>query len=203
MLSGQLLLTAGAKSGLEHKVWELPDDNIRSIEIDNSGNTWIGTEVGLAKFDGMNWTAYSRSNSDLPNDDVYSIAIDKTGYKWIVTDCGVAVYNEGGIVAVEDLVNLHRASVTGYQLMQNYPNPFNSATAISYHIPVVQHVSLAIYDINGRLVRTLVNEKKDDGYYTAQWDGRDNRGHGAPSGVYLYHLRTERFSKTGKAALIK
>ena len=90
-----------------------------------------------------------------------------------------------------------------FKLCQNYPNPFNPETEIAYKIPVAQHVSLAIYDINSRLVRTLVDERKDAGYYTVHWNGKDNHGHAAPSGVYLYHLQSERFTKTGKAALIK
>ena len=52
---------------------DLPDDNIISIEIDNSGNKWVGTKYGLVKFDDSVWTVYSKSNSGMPDDYVNSL----------------------------------------------------------------------------------------------------------------------------------
>ncbi len=76
---------------------------VLSLAIDGSGNKWIGTWAGLAKFNGTNWTVYNTSNSGLPDDGVLSFAIDGSGNKWIGTyKGGLAVYNEGGIVSVEE-----------------------------------------------------------------------------------------------------
>ena len=61
----------------------LPDNDVRSIAIDGSGNVWIGTCGGLAKYDGTNWTTYTTSNSGLPDNQVMSIAIDRSDNKWI------------------------------------------------------------------------------------------------------------------------
>jgi hypothetical protein len=66
---------------------------VTSIEIDGSGNKWIGTNGGLAKFDSTTWTFYSTSNSDLPSNSITSIAIDGSGNKWIGTDIGLAQYH--------------------------------------------------------------------------------------------------------------
>jgi ligand-binding sensor domain-containing protein len=63
----------------------LPYNIVYSIAIDGSGNNWIGTGGGLAKYDGTTWTVYTTSNSGLPNNDVTSIAIDGSGNKWIGT----------------------------------------------------------------------------------------------------------------------
>ncbi len=63
----------------------LPDNYVQSIVIDESGNKWIGTIAGLAKFDGTNWTVFNPSNSGLPGNAVASIAIDGNGNKWIGT----------------------------------------------------------------------------------------------------------------------
>ena len=80
---------------------------------------------------------------------------------------------------------------TQYRLGQNYPNPFNPRTDIRYQIadggsPI--HTTLKIYNILGQEVRTLVNEMKEPGYYTVTWDGRNDQGIKAVSGVYLYRL---------------
>lgn len=112
----------------------LPNNKIRAITIDGSGNKWIGTYGGgLAKFDGTNWAVYNSSNSGLPDSAVQTIAIDKFGNKWIGTmNGGLAVYNEGGVVlAIEDIKNV---APTEFSLSQNYPNPFNPSTSIQYSV---------------------------------------------------------------------
>ncbi len=74
-------------------------------------------------------------------------------------------------------------------LVQNYPNPVTSATTIRYHLPKVDNIELAIYDIRGRLVRILVRGRQNAGSHTIEWDGRDDHGRAVPSGIYLSRLR--------------
>ncbi len=85
-------------------------------------------------------------------------------------------------------------------LLQNYPNPFNPATAIAYEIPanVSGRVTLSVYDLLGRQVRTLVDEEAVPGYFTVSWDGRDDAGRMTGSGVYIYMLRVGDFSAAKK-----
>ena len=71
----------------------LPDNWVSSIAIDGSGNKWIGTHGGVAKFDGANWTMYNTINSGLPDNSVSSITIDSSGNKWIGTGSGVAKFD--------------------------------------------------------------------------------------------------------------
>jgi hypothetical protein len=75
-------------------------------------------------------------------------------------------------------------------LSQNYPNPFTNATSIRYQLPVGSDVCLRIYSFTGQLVRTLVNAKKEAGYYNVVWDGRDDSGKKVTSGIYFYKIQT-------------
>ena len=85
-----------------------------------------------------------------------------------------------------------------YELKQNYPNPFNPTTTMSYQLIATSHVSLAIFDILGRKVATLVNEARQPGIHTVRWDASS-----FPSGVYFYRLEAGDFRATRKLILVK
>jgi len=85
-----------------------------------------------------------------------------------------------------------------YELSQNYPNPFNPSTSIRYSIPKQSNVSLKVYDILGNEVANLVNEEKDQGVYTVNFNAI-----GLSSGIYFYTLRADGFVQTKKMLLIK
>lgn len=87
---------------------------------------------------------------------------------------------------------------TSYLLEQNYPNPFNPVTNIKFHLTEASFVKLTVFDIQGREVETLVNEKLDAGVYTADWNASD-----MPSGVYLYKIEALTFSEVKKMILLK
>jgi len=91
-----------------------------------------------------------------------------------------------------------------YALYQNRPNPFNPTTLIRYDVPATGgYVRLDIYDVAGRLVRTLVNDLQTAGEKRATWDGRDNRGGNVASGVYFYRMKTAAYTKTLKMVLLR
>jgi hypothetical protein len=81
-----------------------------------------------------------------------------------------------------------------FGLGQNYPNPFNPQTSISFSVQGEEgqktDVSLTIYDVRGRRVRTLVDGEKETGVYTVTWNGRDEQGRKASSGIYFYRLES-------------
>jgi hypothetical protein len=87
---------------------------------------------------------------------------------------------------------------TEYTLYQNYPNPFNPITTIKYDLPSASEVSLIIYDILGRKVKGLVNEKQQTGRYEVQFDASN-----LASGVYIYQLITEKYMSSKKMILLK
>jgi hypothetical protein len=85
-----------------------------------------------------------------------------------------------------------------------YPNPFNPATTIAYDLDASLAVTLAVYDVSGRRVRTLVGgEVSGPGRYERVWDGRDDAGRTVASGVYFYRLDAGGFTETRRMVLIK
>ena len=85
-------------------------------------------------------------------------------------------------------VNEGTGTPTTFALHQNYPNPFNPSTTIGFSVSQSGQVMLEIYDVTGRLVRTLISGNVTAGQHTAHWDGRDDRGSSVGSGVYFYRL---------------
>ncbi len=90
-----------------------------------------------------------------------------------------------------------------YSLDQNYPNPFNPNTVISFSIPEAGNVELAVYNMLGQKVATLVNEYYSAGRYQAEWNGDDDNGNRVSSGVYLYRLKAGDYVETKKMILTK
>ena len=88
-------------------------------------------------------------------------------------------------------------------LAQNYPNPFNPQTTIAFSIAERANVRVAVYNVNGALVRTLANESRAAGAYELTWDGRDDGGRQVASGVYFYRLTAGSFTQTKKMVLLK
>jgi hypothetical protein len=106
--------------------------------------------------------------------------------------------------------NREHAPARGFSLAQNYPNPFNPVTHITWHLPATggqdgqagmadgRFVTLRIFDMLGREVATLVNEFKNAGYHTIQW-----QAHGLSSGVYFYRLTAGDFVETRKLTIMR
>ena len=92
---------------------------------------------------------------------------------------------------------------TVYALYQNYPNPFNPTTSIRLDVPETAPATLMIYDITGRLVRTLYSGTLNAGRYSFAWDGNDGHGSSVATGVYLYRFSTPHFTASEKMVLIK
>ncbi len=79
---------------------------------------------------------------------------------------------------------IHNGRANSFALQQNYPNPFNPTTKIKYSIPMGSFVSLKVYDLLGREIMTLVNERKQKGIYLVEFDGTN-----LASGMYIYIIR--------------
>ena len=123
--------------------------------------------------------------------------------------------NTGGLDYLEDLADFaddtydslflgieekgpkFRVQGSGLELLQNQPNPFRRSSVISYCLATGDQVSLRIYDITGRLVETLVNERQEPGIHRVQWNRKTN-----PSGVYFYRLKAGEFVDTRKMVVV-
>ena len=85
----------------------------------------------------------------------------------------------------------------------NYPNPFNPVTKLRYTIPKNSLVSIIIYDMLGRQVKTLVNQTQDAGYASVIWDATNDYGKPVSAGIYLYQIQTGEYIQTKKMVLLK
>ena len=85
-----------------------------------------------------------------------------------------------------------------FTLAQNYPNPFNPETKINYELPIANYVTLRVYDMTGKEIMTLVNEKQNAGRYTATFNGSN-----LASGMYFYKITAGEFTFVRKMVLIK
>jgi len=90
-----------------------------------------------------------------------------------------------------------------YKLNQNYPNPFNPITRISYQLPSSDNVVIKNYDVVGKEIQVLVNEKKPAGYFDVLWDATNKFGHQVNSGIYFYKLQSGNYSVIKKMTLLK
>ncbi len=94
-----------------------------------------------------------------------------------------------------------------YSVSQNFPNPFNLETQIKFQLSEGAHIRLNIYDLGGRKIKTMLNEKKPAGAYTLGWDGLNDAGERVTSGVYLYQLEinndANQYKQTQKMLMLK
>jgi hypothetical protein len=90
-----------------------------------------------------------------------------------------------------------------FRLMQNVPNPFNPATTIAFELPEAVDVDVAVYNLVGQRLRTLVSEHKAPGRYQVVWDGKDDSKRDVSSGVYFYRYRAGDFWATRRMLLVR
>ncbi|MCX7875346.1 MAG: fibronectin type III domain-containing protein [Melioribacteraceae bacterium] len=153
------------------------------------------------------------SNSKVVNDlkqNFYTVTglKDNTTYYWRVkSNAGnnSSLYSNVGqfitnakVTAVEDI-----SIPTEYALEQNYPNPFNPSTLIKYSLPENTFVTIKIYDMLGKEIKTLVSKESAAGNYSIEWKGDDNFGNKVSTGTYIYRISAGNFVAVKKMLLIK
>ena len=90
-----------------------------------------------------------------------------------------------------------------YALSANYPNPFNPSTTIDYSIATASDVSIVVYDMMGREVKTLVADFATPGSYSVVWDAKNNEGLSVSAGMYVYKMISGDFVEVNKMLLVK
>ena len=108
---------------------------------------------------------------------------------------------EQNITDVPNVIDTRLAKT--FALNQNYPNPFNPETKITFQFPQASQVTLRIFNILGKEIKTLVNEQYQAGKHTVNWDGKDNLGNVVSSGIYFYQLRAGNFTQAKKMILLR
>jgi len=179
----------------------LPGPSIRCAAIlpQASGNPlyFVGTSTGLYSTNSFSYIWTQEGASSIGNTVVESIDSRPS-------DGRVVIGTHGRGVFVADIGGTAVKDITGQVipetpvLNQNYPNPFNPVTTISYSIPKTGHVTLTITDINGRMVKTLVNSRQQKGTHKIKFNASD-----MPSGVYIYTLKTPETTMAKRLTLIK
>tara|TARA_B100000579_G_scaffold363492_2_gene322055 strand:- start:369 stop:2147 length:1779 start_codon:yes stop_codon:yes gene_type:complete len=96
-------------------------------------------------------------------------------------------------ITVPKEINLH----------QNYPNPFNPITLLGYDLPDNGFVNITIYDLNGRVIRTLVNSYKTAGYHLIEWNATNGKNEPVSQGIYVYTIQTGGIRQSKKMVLLK
>jgi hypothetical protein len=120
-----------------------------------------------------------------------------------------SVDHAGNISEYSDMVEATLLSLVGdltpevFALHQNYPNPFNPTTQIKYDLPEDALVSITIYDIMGRSIKSLVNGNQSAGYRSIQWNATNNLGEPVSAGMYIYMIQAGEFRQTKKMVLLK
>ena len=167
----------------------------------------------VIRFDGSTWnmiyTPFSRcsdiwgsSSTDIyfldgKSGDVYHY----DGVDFILADL---THTELRDIWGTDLTSTHAETPQSrFSLLQNHPNPFNPSTTISFSLRERGAVSLAVYDVAGRLVRVLIDGVKEAGSHDVAWNGKDSAGRGVASGVYFYRLEAGEFIETRKMVLLR
>ena len=96
-----------------------------------------------------------------------------------------------------------KPKVSNIKLHQNYPNPFNPITSLRYDLPDDGLVNITIYDMMGRVVKTLVNGSQTAGFKSFQWNATNDRNEPVSAGLYLFTIQAGEFRQTKKMVLLK
>ena len=206
--------------------WDYPRAEMPSVIYDGTtfhmwytGGAFLEWRIGYATSpDGSDWTKYDHNPvldwGEAGSWDDSAVA----GCSVIFDTATYKMWFQGIDVGVEGHIGYATSTPTGiddnfpmdlprrFILSQNYPNPFNPSTKISYQLPKSSFVKLSIYDIGGKLVETLVDQKQNAGYYSIRWDANHYS-----SGVYIYRIQVsdpanggaDGFQQVKKCLLIK
>jgi hypothetical protein len=153
----------------------------------------LGGGVFLSTNNGTSWTAV---NTGLTGTAVYALAV--SGTTLVAGTDGSGVWRRPLSEMITDVAQGGSDIPTAYALQQNYPNPFNPNTTIEYELPKSSMVKLIVYDLLGREVSVLVNERRDAGVHEVNFDGSN-----LASGVYLCRLTAGDFVQSRKLAILK
>ncbi|TKJ42994.1 hypothetical protein CEE36_05780 [candidate division TA06 bacterium B3_TA06] len=146
-------------------------------------------EFGRLNEELMDFTEYTDYDVEAEADYLYKLGLDM---------------GDGSEVLIGPLTLTSSEEIGSIVLEQNWPNPWTDATEICYFLPKgADQASLKVYDISGKLVRTLAQGRHEAGSHTAIWDGTDAKGLSVSSGVYFYRLSADDQTKTGKMVLLR
>ena len=197
------ILFAGTSDGIYKTTngavsWQhtgLNDVNAVVVDPLASDTIYAGTTAGIFKSRDQ---GYTWQTMGLDDEDITELKIDPGNYLFAGT-------NEAGMFRRYFDVSItetpHEIKIQA--LIKALPNPAKGLTTIQYHLPDMSRVSLEIYDIQGRLVKNLINDYQSPGRYAIPWDGSDNRNVAVSGGVYFYKFTVNEITVIQKIILLK
>ncbi len=193
-----------------HKMWDdgthgdaVAGDSIYTIQFEFSpdSNDVIGQEFKFGVGGGDNEGGYG--NNHIENIDDSQSTFTMNAQFGSIDPVFYAAWDFDTQTPVTGVERLTDELPTEYALEQNYPNPFNPSTRIQYSLVKSQTVKLSVYNVLGREIATLVNEKQKPGVYHVTWDGSDMTGRQVSAGVYFYRIQAGSFVQTHKMMYLK
>jgi len=167
---------------------------IRYVYCDNKDNVWFVSQNGITKYDGTNWQNINTANSGIGTNICRTLLIDSHGNYWVGTYAGFS-FHDATLLGIEED---NQTIPADFNLSQNYPNPFNPVTSINYQLSHESKINIKVFDILGIEVAELVNEIKDAGKHSINFDGSK-----LASGIYFYRISAGEFSQVKKMILLK
>lgn len=177
-----------------------PGQDFWVVDISNDGGqSWVNAENTNVSTDGWEKVQFRVSDYVTPTAAVQ--------FRFIASD-----YPAGSLVEalVDDIEILALGGITGigdsgdisalpaeFELRQNFPNPFNPSTTIEFALPANARVDIKIFNLLGQEVRRLLSGERAAGRYSVVWDGRDESGAPAASGIYIYKMEAQALSASG------
>ncbi len=173
--------------------WFYPPTGYSRVVVDTID--WAGWQLRYIPFSAINSSGHTRFTS------VVVVQTEKGAKK------GSLFFDDGQIIST---VGIDDIPFNRPVIEQNYPNPFDTYTTFRFYIPDESYVRLSVYDLMGKKVASLINEKRNSGYYSYQWDASSDKGYALSKGMYVYKFeavpvsdKSKVFRQTGKCILIR
>ncbi|HHS50816.1 MAG TPA: T9SS type A sorting domain-containing protein [candidate division Zixibacteria bacterium] len=167
---------------------------------------------GSSPFASLSFDGWTSSEVYLTKSGSCELVVSGPAMLFVDGDADLAIEIDGRLVPLRGEVHIPVSGaykVVGsnlpneFALHPNAPNPFNPATSIAFDLPADSDVRLEVFDLLGRHVRTLENDKLSAGRYSVVWDGRDSGGREVPTGIYLYRIEAGEFRTSRRMLLLK
>ncbi|RQW04926.1 T9SS C-terminal target domain-containing protein, partial [candidate division KSB1 bacterium] len=169
---------------------------VQRSETQEHGFARIHDRMIAAKGNSSDGAVYQFIDSNSPKQDCY-YRLEEVNLD------GASFYFEPVSLSLGSAVDSETLAPLTFALLQNYPNPFNPITKILYSIPTSEQVTLNIYDLNGRLVKQLVDQQQQEGRHCVTWDGSNDHGQHVGSGTYFYRLSAGDLTAVQKMVFLK
>lgn len=177
----------------------LPGNNVRDICISGSGVVWAATDSGIAFYDeSTGWTAFTQTDG-LADNNVTCTGMGDGELAWFGTyRSGISSFDNTGT----GISFSKNGTVLTGQILAS-PNPFISTVEIQYSLSVQEHVHISVFDMSGRIVKTLANETQQADQHSVYWDGTGQNGTPLSGGMYFYQINSNSITASGKLILLR